>query len=255
MTWWSMLVRILIGTRRRNGDLMVKGLFVLRLRGVERECRWAFDVCHRYSLLRTRLMHRDQSWTTFTIGGVQRLHRWHRLRNQGHHRGPQGWNAHRRTGRRWQADDWLASIGWKHSRSRVGRPGGGRISISRDRHSKRGTAAEDAGGVGAAVVAWASSAIEATAAAAPVSLLIGAQRARNEDKRALSRGKDIPGRMAGERDPNRFIPAQGRAMLRETSVLLFGYCLKWSGLGHAWQANNNGNIPNQRGTGEGSVGW
>ena len=136
---WTRGSRVLSGTRDGTRDLMVEWLFLLGLWQIERECGGAFNIGHGDGFLGTRLMHGNRCRTTFTVGGVKRLHRWwHRRRTRRHHGHRRPWrrNTNWRTWRRGQTNNRLAHFGGNHSWSRVNRPRGGWISILGCRHSK-----------------------------------------------------------------------------------------------------------------------
>jgi hypothetical protein len=99
-----------------NRSLMVEWLLQLRTWWVKPKARGGLDVCHRNSLLWTRLMHRDWSRSAFTVGGVRELHRrHHRRRTRWSRRHSKWWPW-----RRWQADHRLSSVGRDHGWSGVG---------------------------------------------------------------------------------------------------------------------------------------
>lgn len=66
-------IRRIHSTAGRHRDLVVKWLFLLRLRRVESISRGRLNVCHGDSLLRTRLVHGDRSRPTLTVDWVLRL--------------------------------------------------------------------------------------------------------------------------------------------------------------------------------------
>lgn len=120
-------------------------------------------------------------------------------------------------------------------------------------HAHGGPSADDAGGV-VVVIAGSSARVETTASApASVALLVRSQCTGNEDERTLNRREYVTRRLTRKRDSHRFVAAQGRAMLRETSVLLFRYCGERLGLCHARQEDNNRHIADQGGAGEGTI--
>lgn len=91
-----------------HGNLLVKWLFPLRLRRIDWETGWAFNVGDRNSFLRAGLVHWYRGWSTLTVGRILGLRmKRHSLR----YRSGRHWaSSSRYNSSRW-FDEWKPNNG------------------------------------------------------------------------------------------------------------------------------------------------